>query len=285
MRNRSIACIFALFLGGIGVHKFYLGKVGQGVFYAIFSMTFIPVFLGFIDFIRLATMSEDEFNRLYNDYIPFTTPKEWQTKHRYRNAKQDTVVFENRRNEPGRDKDSFSQKERRKKRPMPLTANRAYKDGVKLLEDYRYREALEQFERARKASGDHPEILFRMACCNAVLEQKAELLEHLLRAIKNGFKDFDRIRTTDALAYFRIQKEYEAIEVSGFVDWPAISEDETEAVVETVEKTEVPNVEQSESVPLSTDELLFELKKLGEMRQNGVITEDEFLKRKQKLYA
>jgi len=41
-RNRMAAALFALILGGIGIHKFYLGKVGQGVLYVLFCWTFIP---------------------------------------------------------------------------------------------------------------------------------------------------------------------------------------------------------------------------------------------------
>ncbi len=36
-KNRISAALLAFFLGGIGVHKFYLGKVGQGFLYLIFS--------------------------------------------------------------------------------------------------------------------------------------------------------------------------------------------------------------------------------------------------------
>ena len=35
-RNRVVAAVFALILGGIGIHKFYLGEVGQGILYLLF---------------------------------------------------------------------------------------------------------------------------------------------------------------------------------------------------------------------------------------------------------
>lgn len=66
MKDKTNAAILALLLGGIGAHKFYLGSIGVGILYLVFSFTFIPALLGFIDFIVLALMDKDEFNRRYN---------------------------------------------------------------------------------------------------------------------------------------------------------------------------------------------------------------------------
>jgi TM2 domain-containing membrane protein YozV len=67
MKDKNVAAILALFLGGLGVHKFYLGRIGAGVLYLIFSVTFIPSILGLIDFFLLALMDQDEFQRRYGD--------------------------------------------------------------------------------------------------------------------------------------------------------------------------------------------------------------------------
>ncbi|MEA1568161.1 NINE protein, partial [Salmonella enterica] len=39
-KSRIAAALLAFFLGGFGVHKFYLGKIGQGFLYLIFCWTF-----------------------------------------------------------------------------------------------------------------------------------------------------------------------------------------------------------------------------------------------------
>ena len=57
--NKVAYCLLAFFLGGIGVHKFYAGKIGTGILYLIFSWTFIPGFIAFIEFIIGLTKKAD----------------------------------------------------------------------------------------------------------------------------------------------------------------------------------------------------------------------------------
>ena len=63
--NRVAAALFALLLGGLGVHKFYLGKIGQGILYLLFCWTFIPAIVGLIEGIIYLTKSDQEFAAEY----------------------------------------------------------------------------------------------------------------------------------------------------------------------------------------------------------------------------
>jgi len=64
-KNKIVAGVLALFLGGIGIHKFYLGKSEQGVLYLVFCWTFIPGIIALIEGIIYLAMSDEEFERKY----------------------------------------------------------------------------------------------------------------------------------------------------------------------------------------------------------------------------
>jgi TM2 domain-containing membrane protein YozV len=64
-KSRIAAALLAIFLGGFGVHKFYLGKMGQGVLYLLFFWTVIPALVAFVEGIIYLTKSDAEFADLY----------------------------------------------------------------------------------------------------------------------------------------------------------------------------------------------------------------------------
>lgn len=62
--NKIVYCLLALFLGGIGAHKFYCGRTGTGILYLLFCWTFIPAFVAFIEFIIGLFKATDENGNL-----------------------------------------------------------------------------------------------------------------------------------------------------------------------------------------------------------------------------
>jgi TM2 domain-containing membrane protein YozV len=66
MKERTLAILLCFFLGGMGIHKFYLGKNVAGTLYLIFCWTLIPSIIAFFDFFGLCFMSDREFNARFN---------------------------------------------------------------------------------------------------------------------------------------------------------------------------------------------------------------------------
>ena len=65
-RSRVPAALFALFLGGIGMHKFYLGKAGQGILYLLFCWMLFPSVIAFFEGIYYLTLSDEVFAEKYS---------------------------------------------------------------------------------------------------------------------------------------------------------------------------------------------------------------------------
>jgi TM2 domain-containing membrane protein YozV len=64
-KSRLVAALLAFFLGGIGIHKFYLGQTAMGVVYLLFSWTFIPMFVSWIEGVIYLLSSERSFALKY----------------------------------------------------------------------------------------------------------------------------------------------------------------------------------------------------------------------------
>ena len=60
MKPRVIAIVLALFLGGLGAHRFYMNRPGTGVVYLVFCWTFIPVLLALVEVCLLMFFTTDD---------------------------------------------------------------------------------------------------------------------------------------------------------------------------------------------------------------------------------
>ena len=60
-KNKNEAGVLAIVFGGLGGHKFYLGKYGQGLVCVAFCWTLIPALLGIIQGIHYLTETQQQF--------------------------------------------------------------------------------------------------------------------------------------------------------------------------------------------------------------------------------
>lgn len=60
-KSRVTAGVLALLLGGIGVHKFYLGKVWPGIIYLVLVWTYVPAIVALVEGIIYLTQDDNKF--------------------------------------------------------------------------------------------------------------------------------------------------------------------------------------------------------------------------------
>jgi TM2 domain-containing membrane protein YozV/type II secretory pathway pseudopilin PulG len=63
--NKTALVLITFFLGGLGAHKFYVGKNIQGVLYLLFCWTFIPGIIAFVEFFIYALTSNEKLEKKY----------------------------------------------------------------------------------------------------------------------------------------------------------------------------------------------------------------------------
>ena len=153
-------------------------------------------------------------------------------------------------------------------KPKPRSKPNPYKkSGVDKYKEFDYEGAIEDFKKALEINPRDIPTLFNIACAYSLTEQKEQAFIHISKAVEYGFKDLDKIRTHDAFAYIRVQDEFEQFEKNGF-RWTKRPSDETK----------------SENNETAVDpDLLEKLKRLAELRDRGILTEEEFTLQKEKL--
>jgi TM2 domain-containing membrane protein YozV len=65
-RQKQIAVILAVVLGGFGAHKFYLGEKVPGLIYLATCWTLVPIVIGWFEALNYSQMSRVTFNLMYN---------------------------------------------------------------------------------------------------------------------------------------------------------------------------------------------------------------------------
>jgi len=147
-------------------------------------------------------------------------------------------------------------------RPAAPRKNPLKNSGLAKFKEYDYDGAIEDFQKALTISPDDIAIHFNLSAAYSLTENKESSFFHLDRAVRLGFKDFDKINTHDALAYLRIQPEFDDFKQNGY-----------RVKAGTIKKKN-PGLDAG---------LLEQLNRLQDLRERGVLTEAEFETQKGKL--
>ena len=257
MKKRGIAILLAFVLGGFGVHKFYLREPGAGVFYVILQIMGLRLFgfgistiLGWVDAVRMLSMGERAFDRKYNwDHMRkgySDVSRRRASDRRYRTV-----------NRPKRRSTTYEQRKK---------GNAFKRTGIKKFKDFDLEGAIEDFEAAVELSPEDADLHFSLACAYSLTEQTQKAFNALSLAVAHGFKNVEMIHGHDALAYLRIQPEFETFVQNNY------------RLKETRQKTT-----RQEAKEEPKEDILEQLEKLQKLKERGLISELEYIREKQKL--
>ncbi len=198
-KSKLVASILAFFGGSFGLHRFYLGEYQTGFVFVVMAIMFagmrfpITTIIGFVEFFRLLSMGQSEFDRRYNKHLMH------QPGGRKRTRKQQQ-----------------SQPTNYRRRENPYKKN-----GFKKYKEYDIEGAIDDLEEALKIDPNDKEIYFKLACGYSLMEEPEEALNYLHHAIHElGYKDFEKIESIDDLAYLRISPVFQAYKANGYSPSP-----------------------------------------------------------------
>jgi tetratricopeptide (TPR) repeat protein len=261
MKNRITAAMLSLCLGLFGVQYFYTNRTGLGIFMVMLTTALkvpqLAAFIGLIGFIQFITMSNEEFDKKYNF-------KKWRQEEEGRRAVQE----QRRREQESYDRDRRAQEMNRDSRenrdarermkptvpqPQKTQSSTAQKEalkqsGLKKYKEYDYSGAIEDFGKALAADPKDVAVHWNLTCLYSLSEQKELAFYHLQKAVELGFVDFEKVKSHEALAFLRVQPEFDTFSRSGF----KLSED------------------------MEHSDILQQLKDLSMRREKGLLSEKEF---------
>jgi hypothetical protein len=200
--------------------------------------------VSFIDAVLLFSMGQEEFNEKYNQ--------------RYLN----------------RPRQVYEAAPRYQARPAaaPAEIPNPWKGaGIEKFKDYDYDGALEDFKKSLTIKYDDPAVHFNLACCYSLNERPDPAFFHLTKAVHFGFVDFDKIERHEGLAYLRTQPEFRDFVKKGYQLHSAQQsgkqpEQAPDLLAQT--PTEIP-------IAIGTS-LLDQIKRLSDLREQGILTEEEY---------
>jgi tetratricopeptide (TPR) repeat protein len=249
MKNKHVAAVLALFLGIWGVHRFYLGKRFWGVLHLL------------LFFITLAISIEENapfvmipaILGFIDAVLLFAMPQE---------------EFDERYNQkylygaPVRYEAPYQDEISRRKEAAQLK-----RKGIQRFRAQDYEGAIDLFERILDIDYEDQAAHFNLACCYSMLEEEDNALLYLDKAVEFGFRKMEKIHSHPALVYLRSRKVFGDFVRNGYRKPQPLPQPE---------ENHLDSKTQSE-------DLLEQIVKLGELRERGILTEEEFAMQKKKL--
>ncbi len=275
-KNRVTAAFLAFFTGWMGGHKFYLGETSKFVLFLVLLFTTfnvfnfpITVFISFFQGLKLLNMSDQEFDRKYNGgYVQrgdsrLERRREEQMR-KYETEDQSRPYY---RSAPAQE-------------PQRQRANPFKNSGLAKYKEFDLDGAIEDFQKGLDIDPNDVALNFNIACAYSLSEKKDEAYKHLAKAVSLGFNDFERMLTHDDLAFVRIQPEFDSFKQSGYRVYTGAKKP---TMADEGQNTKTNASDTSANDPSSDETLLAQLNRLAELRDKGILSEQEFMMEKKKL--
>jgi TM2 domain-containing membrane protein YozV len=269
MKSKNTAGVFALLFGPLGLHRFYLGEKRMGKLYLIGSfvlfffsvkvnapLVFIMGILSFIDAVLLFSMDREEFNEKYNQRFLNRSVPNAEAAPSTRPARQ-----------PNRGKLPHAAA------PTATESNLWKAAGIEKFKDYDYDGAMEDFKKSLTTKFDDPAVHFNLACCYSLNEHPDPAFYHLTKAVHFGFVDFDKIEKHEGLAHLRTQPEFKDFVKKGYQLHSALPGEPAQDLFTPLELSQTP----------TKPSLLDQIKRLSNLREQGILTEEEFMGMKEEV--
>lgn len=256
MLNKYTAGILGILLGGFGVHRFYLGQHFWGL---VRFLAFVGLLLATAE-----TTSSDVpgillgmlfLSAFIEGLLFMVMPKERFDKKYNKHQSQITA---------------------------PININELKVEGVDYYRSGDYDLAIEAFQDALAIRADDPGIHFNLACTFAQLRKLSQALHHLELAISHGLPEPERIEQHAALEWLRAQATFASFRQNNYRQLRLVPANNripsNEPALQLADLTQL-------SEKPGSSELLQRLQTLGELRERGIITAEEFATQKEKLLA
>ncbi|MCF8237972.1 MAG: SHOCT domain-containing protein [Saprospiraceae bacterium] len=254
MKNRFVAVFFAFFGGVVGLHKMYLRgwNAGSGRLVFFFLAIFLrwPVVLVILTVIAilegiLMATMDQETFDQKYNSVETAAPRSTRAERHQKRAQRRST-----RSAP---------------RPAAIFsgAGKFIKNGMKKFRNYDLKGALADFLQAEERDPRSATVHFNLACTYSMMENAEKGFHHLSLAMTHGFRDEEKIQTHDSLAFLRIQPDFRAFVANGYK----------------------PLTEHQALESGGDGNLLEELRKLSEQREQGMLTSEEFDMRKRNLFG
>lgn len=257
MLNKYAAGILGILLGGFGVHRFYLGQHFWGI-------------VRFLAFVGLLIIT----NETYGTDVPGILLGML-----FLSAFIEGLIF------MLMPKEHFDKKYNKHHTQItaPLNINELKAEGVDYYRSGDYDLAIEAFMDALSIQADDPGLHFNLASTFAQLRKLSQALQHLELAVSYGLPEPERIEQHAALEWLRDQPAFVSFRQNNYRQLNLLPATKKPHHIEPA--LQLSDLNQLTDKTSEASDLLQRLQKLGELRERGIITPEEFAMQKERLLA